>query len=486
MNTTVSQQPIGLAQLERQLLLELSRLELPAKPWVPLHHYNNQPVLDVAIIGGGMAGLTAAAALIHLGINVQVFDRAPKGYEGPWATTARMETLRSPKQLTGPALGIPSLTFRAWFEAQFGADKWAQLDKIPRLQWMDYLRWYRKVLNLPVQNDHEVLEVSLVQPNLVALRIKHLDQEKMVYARRLILATGRDGLGGPSVPDFANHLPSHLWAHSSDPFDYHTLKNKKVGVIGAGASAMDSAATALECGAKSVDMLIRRSTIPSVNKGKGAGNPGIMHGFYSLPDQWKWRIRHYINEQQVPPPHNSTLRVSRHQNAYFNVGCTIERVELQGEQLAVHTNLGVFELDFLIFATGFKIDWYLRPEYANFAPYVRTWADRFQPQPGQEDPELSACPDLGENFEFKVKDQAPIGDLSHIYCFSYPAVATHGNVSGDIPAISEGAQALARGIAGSLYQEDIDYFYQELESFSEPELEGNEWQPAPPPSERVG
>lgn len=486
MNTTVSQQPIGLAQLERQLSLELSRLELPAKSWVPLHHYNGQPVLDVAIIGGGMAGLTAAAALMHVGISAQVFDKAPKGYEGPWATTARMETLRSPKQLTGPALGIPSLTFRAWFEAQFGDDAWAQLDKIPRLQWMDYLRWYREVLNLPVQNEHEVLEVTLVQPKLVALRIKHAEQEKVVYARRLILATGRDGLGGPSVPDFASGLPAHLWAHSSDPFDYSTLKNKKVGVIGAGASAMDSAATALECGAKSVDMLIRRATIPSVNKGKGSGNPGIMHGFYSLPDEWKWRIRHYINEQQVPPPHNSTLRVSRHDNAYFNVGCTIERVDTKGDQLLVYTNQGVFELDFLFFATGFKIDWHLRPEYASFAPYVRTWAERFQPARGQEDAELSACPDLGENFEFKVKPDAPIKDLSHIYCFSYPAVATHGNVSGDIPAISEGAQALARGIAGSLYQEDIEHFYQQIEAFSEPELEGNEWQPAPPLSERAG
>jgi hypothetical protein len=63
----------------------------------------------------------------------------PEGFEGPWATTARMETLRSPKELTGPALGLPSLTFRAWFEAQFGAEAWTAMDKIPRLQWMDYL-----------------------------------------------------------------------------------------------------------------------------------------------------------------------------------------------------------------------------------------------------------------------------------------------------------------------------------------------------------
>ncbi|MGD7450581.1 FAD/NAD(P)-binding protein, partial [Ralstonia pseudosolanacearum] len=153
-------QAAGLAALETRLRQDLAWLELPAKPWTLPHALDGQPVLDVAIIGGGMAGMAAATALKHLGIGAVVFDRAPEGYEGPWATTARMETLRSPKQLTGPALGLPSLTFRAWFEAQFGADAWETLDKIPRLQWMDYLRWYRRVLQLEVRNAHHVRTVQ--------------------------------------------------------------------------------------------------------------------------------------------------------------------------------------------------------------------------------------------------------------------------------------------------------------------------------------
>jgi cation diffusion facilitator CzcD-associated flavoprotein CzcO len=59
----------------------------------------------VAIIGAGMAGLAAAFALKRLGIsNVRLFDRAPRGCEGPWVTYARMQTLRSPPELTGPTL----------------------------------------------------------------------------------------------------------------------------------------------------------------------------------------------------------------------------------------------------------------------------------------------------------------------------------------------------------------------------------------------
>ena len=94
----------GLAALETRLRQDLSWLELPAKNWVTPRLEDGQPVLDVAIIGGGMAGLAASAALTHLGVNAPIFDQSPEGYEGPWATTARMETLRSPKQLTGPAL----------------------------------------------------------------------------------------------------------------------------------------------------------------------------------------------------------------------------------------------------------------------------------------------------------------------------------------------------------------------------------------------
>src|SRR5690606_20154124 len=95
----------------------------------------------------------AAFALRREGIgNVRQIEAAPAGREGPWVTYARMATLRSPKHLTGPAMGLPSLTFRAWFEAQWGEAAWEASGRIPRTQWMDYLAWYRRALGLPVEN----------------------------------------------------------------------------------------------------------------------------------------------------------------------------------------------------------------------------------------------------------------------------------------------------------------------------------------------
>lgn len=90
-----SEVPIGLEALEARLQQDLAWLEMPAKRWVVERLQNGQPLLEVAIIGGGMAGMAAAAALRMVGVQAVIFDRAPMGSEGPWVTTARMETLRS-------------------------------------------------------------------------------------------------------------------------------------------------------------------------------------------------------------------------------------------------------------------------------------------------------------------------------------------------------------------------------------------------------
>jgi len=139
--TTMTPDAAGLAALEARLKQDLAWLELPAKSWVPRRVVDGESVVDVVIVGAGMAGLVASAMLRRLGVDNQlVLDRARAGEEGPWVTFARMRTLRSPKELTGPAMGMPALTFRAFYEAQYGEAAWKALDRAPRTMWMDYLR----------------------------------------------------------------------------------------------------------------------------------------------------------------------------------------------------------------------------------------------------------------------------------------------------------------------------------------------------------
>ena len=88
-------------------------------------------VMPTPISPAGMEGLDAIAsrpdrALLAFDLARQddVRGGGAAAQEGPWVTYARMNTLRSPKQLTGPALRFPALTFRAWYEAQFGREQW--------------------------------------------------------------------------------------------------------------------------------------------------------------------------------------------------------------------------------------------------------------------------------------------------------------------------------------------------------------------------
>ncbi len=469
----------GLATLEARIKQDLEWLALPAKRWLPPQP--DAQAQNVAIIGAGMAGLAAAFALRLQGIDAVLYDKAPKDYEGPWATTARMETLRSPKQLTGPALDIPSLTFRAWYEAQFGLEAWEALDKIPRLQWADYLRWYRQVLALDVRNDHTLTDINAQDPLRVELTFSHHGETERVSARKVILAIGMDAFGGPAIPDFVADVPKQFWAHSEEAIDFAALAGRRVAVVGGSATAMDVSATALEAGAAGVELLIRRPDFPRVNLSKGAGNPGFESGYFNLPDEWKWRLAQHIATVQIPPPHGSTLRVSRHPNAWFNFNAPVERVETRGEGLVIHTPQGEVPVDFLILATGYALDWHARPEFHALVGQVKIWGDAaWQPPADKQNAQLASYPYLGADFAFQAKHSDAPASLARLHCFSYPALLSNGHVVGLIPGISQGARTLAQNIAGQLYHEDRELHFQGIIDFDDPELLGDEWQPAVP------
>lgn len=470
----------GLAMLEAKLQQDLEYLELPAKPWVLQRSHHGVPVRDVVVIGAGMCGLAATAKLILTGItNIATYDAAPAGREGPWVTFARMETLRSPKSLNGPSLGLPQLTFRAWFTAQWGEAAWQSLDKIPKAQWMDYLIWYRRVLALPVQNDVRMKGIE-AEGDLIAINVEGAETGR-VLTRRLVLATGRSGLGGFAIPNFLQDVGRAYWAHSADDINFAKLVGKRVAVVGAGASSMDNAATALEAGAGSVDMLIRRKQMPRINKMTGIGSQGVVLGMQQLPNHWKWKFFDYTALTQTPPPRSSTLRVSQHSNARFLLDCGIVAVKEEGGELVIETTQGTMRYDFLITATGFLNDFDGRPEFAAIAPYIRKWSDGlYSPTMGMPREGMLQAPDLGPTFEFLERLPGSCSMLAHIHCFNDAAMLSHGKVSGDIPAVSAGAERLVRGIAASLFAEDVEGHFDNLVAYDTPELLGDEWVDATP------
>lgn len=466
----------GLATLEERVRYDLACLNYPPANWVvPATHPTGAPVFDVVVVGGGMAGLVLAFSLLRNGIrNIRCLDRNACGFEGPWATYARMETLRSPKILTGPAAGLPSITFRAWFIAQFGQPEWDRMDKIPRGMWMDYLRWYRQVLALPIENGIEVRRIHPLD-GLLALELCG-GGERRLLTRKVVLATGREGLGQPRIPDVMRGIPRRFWAHTAHDIDFAALRGKRIVVVGGGASAMDNAGEALEAGCAELRMLIRRQELPRINKLTGIGSAGLVNGYPMMSEYWRWRTMYYSEQTAAPPPRNSTLRVSRHRNASFHLGSAVEAVRLCDDYLAVDTSRGkTFAADFVILATGFTIEPAARPEIAAYADAIASWADRYTPPPELASTELGGFPYLGSHFQFTEKRPGEAPFLADIHCFNHAASLSIGKVAGDIPGISTGAAWLADGIAAEFYNRDIEAHWQILLDFDTPELLGDEW-----------
>jgi cation diffusion facilitator CzcD-associated flavoprotein CzcO len=470
------QGPASLAALEARFRRDLELLTIPpAKQWSePRNHPQYGPVLDVAIVGAGMAGLSAALALKCLGVrNLRLFDRAPNGLEGPWATYARMEVLRSPKELIGPSLGFSNLTFRAWFEAQFGRAAWDKVHRIPRLQWMDYLRWYRRMVDVDIANETELIDID-DDSDLVVLTLRSAAGTARIAARRVVLASGRDGLGGPYVPEMFRGLDRSVCAHSSDDIDFSRLRGKTVGVIGAGASAADCAGEALEAGASRVAMLVRRAALPRINKGMGIGSPGLAQGFVRLTPAQRWSIVQLIADSAHPIPRDSMLRCSRHGNFSLFVDCAPSCATVKDGRVLLDTNRGLLAFDYLILATGFATDWPKRPELAGLAPHVVRWGDRFQPD-GRTHYDQADEPWLGPDLEFIERNPGTAPWVSRVHCFTFPAYLSHGPLTGDIPFISVGATRIANGIAAALFAEDYERTWQRMLAFDTPELRGDEF-----------
>jgi len=262
--------------------------------------------------------------------------------------------------------------------------------------------------------------------------------------------------------------------HSVDDIDFEGLRGKVVGVLGAGASAVDNAAEALEHGAARVAMLVRRPDVPRINKGMGIGSAGFWVGFHALTHAQRWSIVNYIDEQAVPPPRDSMLRVTRHRNFSIIPRCAPTAVRIEDGRVLLDTTRGTLGFDFLILATGLTVDWSQRPEFAALKPHVQLWGDHFMPE-GQREFAEADHPYLGPSFEFLQRAAGSAPWVERIHCFTFPAYLSHGPISGDIPAISTGAERVAEGVASALFAEDYERIWKRMQAWSSPELRGDEY-----------
>lgn len=437
---------------------------------------------DVVIVGGGQTGVALAYGLRRQGINnTLVIDQAAHGDAGIWTNIARMNLLRTSKFLAGPEFGNPTLSFRSWFETQFGAQAFDELDRIRREDWAAYLAWYQQTVKVAVEYQTRLLRIEPLDNGLLRLHLQQQGQPGTRVTRKLILATGFGGAGENNIPEVFRGLPRQLWAHTSETIDFAALKGKRLAIVGAGPSAFDAAGVALEQGAGAVHLFSRRSTIahqPNSPKGEqspqppepvpapakvpfGRNYPGAFEHFHKLPDAVRWR--YHLNGKGAPAstPEDSIQRATAFDNFHIHLNAPWDSASVSGDQVSITLDGEALLFDYVIAGTGFRIDLSVRPELAGIIGQVALWGDRYVPPAGEEYPQAGIYPYLGDAFEFLEKHPGTAPHVQNIHCYNWAAALSSGKNLSDVPSMPE-LNRIISGITRSLFLQDLPHHEQRI------------------------
>lgn len=457
--------PRGLAALEAEVARDLTRIVHPDLAWLkPKLAPDGSNALDVLIVGAGQGGVATGFGLLRRRVdNILCIDAAPEGREGPWLTYARMKTLRSPKHYTGPDLDIPSLTYEAWHEAHYGAESWAALDLIAREDWAAYLLWVRRVTGVPVRNGCRLVGIAPAGA-LLAATVQEGGTTRTLYARKIVLATGQESTGQWWMPPEIAALPERLRAHAADEIDFAALAGKTVFVLGAGASAFDNAATALEAGAD-VHLFCRRPQPQTIQPYRWVTFRGFLSHLSDLGDEWRWRFMRRVLSLREGFPQATYDRCARHEAFTLHVGAPWERVEARSERVAVTIPGETLEADFVIAGTGMDHDFALRPELSAFAHNIATWADRYTPPADEADERLARYPYLAPDYAFTEKRAGETPWIANVHLFSIASTMSFGPSGSSINAMTTAVPKLVDGVTRGLFEADVEDYWADFEAY---------------------
>jgi FAD-dependent urate hydroxylase len=194
------------------------------------------------VIGAGPYGLSVAAHLrarglpvVLLGKPMEFWERMPQGLflKSPWHAS----NLSDPKR---------AYTLDRYV-AQTGVPR---TEPLPLPFFLRYARWFQE----RAAGDVDPGFVTCLERWGGGFRLTLADGRVMA-ASRVVLAVGIDRFA--HIPDFARALPTRLASHSQSNSDFSIFSERRVAVIGAGQSGLESAALLREAGAE-VEVIARR------------------------------------------------------------------------------------------------------------------------------------------------------------------------------------------------------------------------------------
>jgi thioredoxin reductase len=327
-------------------------------------------VIDVAIVGAGPYGLSLAAHLRAAGVEYRQFGLPMRLWQAAMPRGMFLKSQGFASNISDPA-GTHTLeafcaaTNRPY--ASYGLP-------VPLDTFVSYGQWFASDLGLPIE---ETL-VTDVSRGGGGFSVTLADGERL-SARRVVVAIGVEHFA--HVPAPLSSLPPELCTHSSAHPDLATFSGQDVIVVGAGQSALESAALLHESGAN-VRLLARKQRVVWNGEPLALERPlpqrlrepesGLGSGwatwFYSNHPELFRRLprqtRVYRARTALGPAGASWLRARVEGKFPVAAGHTVTRAEPKGDgvMLAARRSEGGTErteelvADHVIAATGYRTD----------------------------------------------------------------------------------------------------------------------------------
>jgi hypothetical protein len=208
-------------------------------------------VAEVAIIGAGPYGLSVAAHLRRHGVDFRIFGRPMR----PWLTQMpRGMFLKSESFATNISDPDDKFTLQQFCEEQripYRSDVYeSHCTAVPVETFIAYGLSFQKRF-VPEVEERDVIALEKSSDCFVL----RLEDGEAIRARNVVVAVGLSHF--QYIPPELSHMPRDVLSHSSDHSDLSGFRDRRVAVIGAGASAVEFAALLHETGAD-VHLVARR------------------------------------------------------------------------------------------------------------------------------------------------------------------------------------------------------------------------------------
>jgi thioredoxin reductase len=314
---------------------------------------------DVAIIGAGPYGLSAGVHLKAKGIAACVFGE-PMEF---WARKMpEGMLLRSPR--VASSLSDPDRAFT--LEAYEAASKMEPLAPVPLDTFVEYGRWFRHQLGSDL-DQRTVLRVDRDSPGF---RVTLADGEE-IRVKRVVVAAGV----GPfrKKPEVFQNLSPQQAIHCYEGRDVRKFAGKRVAVIGAGQSALESAALLHEAKAQ-VEIISRQPALRWIGQhawlhkmgpitsmlysSHDIGPLGISRlvAYPNLVSKIPLKLRDRIRTRAVRPAGSRWLP-ARLADVKLTTGRSVTQAAVKGEEITLKLDDGSERrVDHVYLGTGYRVD----------------------------------------------------------------------------------------------------------------------------------